>query len=365
MTKIHDLSKKFERESEILEVTDSEIICAVDGRGEKGNCCTIFGIDQQSGATRKLLVLPDTRIYESFNTYRMADAWFYAVSVDEHYKVRLQMIDKKNFSIIKIADVLPEREVLQIFPVSEDFIIVVEEMPSVYLWQLSTGKKYNLKKVFGGSVILDGHLWHAGSKNAFLTLQCADDETERVLTMNAASFIRSVTKLLKPEVTVLAGPAAVCENGGVYDDGFYLHVMEKRRGEKETMLYFDCSGLKPERKSCTEIRLPSEGTVVRSSLGGHVWQVIEDRKAKIVSVKNLSGTASDFTYPLEDGDFNGYCLDDLALTIRYDTVIVRDEHLFSEVLVLHDLENGTRKQFKGGYEVFPGNIVLKKSFLYL
>ena len=365
MMKIHDLTATFEREAEILDASDDGIICAVDGRGEQGNICSLYHIPPQAGKTQKLLTLPGTRIYESFNTYKMCDRWFYAVSVDDQYRVTLKTIDKQDFSIRKISQILPEKEVLQIFPVDEDHLIVVEEGPVSYIWKLSTGRKYDLGKTFGGLYILDAHLWHAGSSEAFLTIHFTDDKNETVVSAGAAALVDAAIQGQKVRMKNLAGPAASIENGGTSSDGIWLHVTEKRNDRSLKIYNFDCIGPEPVQSVCRMITVPEKGTVVKSSIGGHVWQVCEDAENDVVSVKNLSGTAEDFDYPADDGDFNGCCFDGLALTTRYDTVMFRGEPLFSEVVVIRDLKNNAVRTFKGSYEVFLGHLVLKKSFLYL
>lgn len=383
MTNIFNISEVFDRETEVLAADENGIVCAVDGRGYQGNLCSLYRMDAVTGQAKKLLDLEGTRLGESFDTFDMADGWFYAISVGADYHVRVMQIEKKNYTVSKIHEIIPAGEVLRIFPVNEKNIIVLEEVPEskeirkrypklrfqggygmiTYILNMKTGRHTDLSEIAPLPVIMDAHLWHSGSKNAFLTLLCADEEDTK-----EGLYWISIDALTKPgsdeakKLLPLLPQSETITSGGRKTQGQYL--IARMPGDRDHIhrYYIDTAGDQPAVTEDMLIDQPSEGTLVCSSHGGHVWQLTENSQG-MTMVKNLSGSAPDFSYPSADGTFKGGYLAGLAVTADYDTVTVRGEILYKEIQVIHDLSENKKLKVEGCCDLFEDQLVLRRSFL--
>ena len=380
MTKIYNISDVFDRETQVLQADDKGVICAVDGRGYNGNLCSLYAMSAETGESQKLLDLEGTRLNESFDTFDMTKDWFYAISVDEHYHVHVKQIEKTGYTITKMHEIIPMGEVLRIFPVDVKNIIVVEEVTeskdirkrfpklrfncgyavAAYILNMKTGRRYDLTGILPLPVILDAHLWHGGEENAFITLLCADEEDRR-----EQLYWTSVKDLTRPvpdeakQLTLLLPESKTIKSGGMNEQGQYLFA-EEADGIHRCLM--DTSADKPVIAEDRLIRKPEDGTLVCSSHGGHLWQVNDDGQG-MIRVKNLSGTADDFSYPSADGEFEGVYCNGLAVTVDYETTIVRGEPLYKEIQVIHDLAENTKLKTEGSCDLFEDHLVLKRSFL--
>ena len=383
MPKIYNISDVFDRETQVLSADEQGIICAVDGRGYNGNLCSLYFISAESGESKKLLDLEGTRLNESFDTFNMTDDWFYAITVDENYHVGVKQIEKKGYSITKIHEIIPMGEALRIFPVNEKNIIVVEEVSEVsdikkhypdlhfsagyanaaYILNLKTGRRTFLTGLSDYPLFLDAHLWHGGKNNAYLTLLCADedDRRERLLWISISELTRPGNEKPKKLQEILP-EAKTVTYGGMYDNGAYFFA--ELSGDREHIHRYklDTSSDCPLIAEDIVIEKPSDGRLVCSSYGGHVWQLTVDEQGK-TAVKNLSDSAADFTYPSSDGEFEGVYLPGIAVTADYETTMVRGEPLFKEIQVIHDLEKNTKLRIEGSCDLFEKYLVLKRSFL--
>lgn len=123
-----DLTRVFDREVEILEVGADTLVYASDCREDEQDACVIGVYHTETATREEKLTLDDTRLYESFRTFGCLNDFFYAVNVLDDYKVHLQKIDKQTWKKTEEAIVTPEGEILNIWPLNDQYALVTDEV---------------------------------------------------------------------------------------------------------------------------------------------------------------------------------------------------------------------------------------------
>ena len=136
-----DLLSAFDREIEVLELTDDYMIYALDQKNEMKDLCSIERMDFSDRQVRRLISLDYTRLWESFRTYGQLPDFFYAVNVLQDYRVRLRKIDKQTWENDADFLIQPEGEIINIYSLNEDYMVITDEVkaaPEIF-------EKYNLR----------------------------------------------------------------------------------------------------------------------------------------------------------------------------------------------------------------------------
>ncbi len=390
MVKIHNLIDRFNRELEILEVNDEGIICVLDQKSDKGNRCAIARYDFASGALTTLLELEGTRLYESFGTFGAVKDYFYAVTIGGDYKLRLQEIDRTSWKIRRTFYLVPEGEVLNLYPVNEDYLIVTDEVMATdellekfqdedyegkyytltYLYHLKTGEKWYLQPSFGHLEVVDVQscpLSH-GRHQVIFQLQQSDRDGEGKGELRAISDSDLTAALEKsqeiPFIKIEDAADGHTINRMLSDAFIYRYRVHDNEKNQDTVYV-----LKPEDDSVVRecravIDLPEDGEIVYGVEDASVYHVVTDEDGR-VRVDDLINGKALFDYDSAYGDFTGICTKDLAVTSFYRSQMQKGDMVFKECVALHRFDDGSVEVFDGRCRQQGSHLILLRSFLCL
>lgn len=389
MIKIHNLIDKFNREMEILEVDDDGIIYVIDQKSDKGNLCAIEHYAFETGDRKTLLSLNGTRLYESFGTYRAMKDYFYAVIIGSDYKLRLEEIDKRSWRIRQTYYIVPEGEVLNLYPVNEEYMIVTDEVMATddilmkfqdedyegkyynltYLYHLKTGEKWFFQNVLDGLEVADvqtipstdGHyrlIFQLQQGNALGSRReelwmISDDELITALSHHQKlPFVKIETSADFHSLThiQLAGDA-------------YLYRLHDDMQNRDTICCVKETDGRWGRDCLAVIDLPKDGEVVYGVEDEDIYHVMTDEKGRMC-VKSLKDRRC-FTYDSAYGDFMGIYSDDVAVTSFYHSEMQKGDMVFKECAAIHHVNDGSVEIFDGSCEKRGSHLILLRSFLCL
>ena len=114
-------------EIEVLEIKEDCMVYAIDRKDDTKNRCVIERYTFEDKKITSLLSLDYTRLYEAFQTYGQNPAFFYAVNVLDDYRVRLRRIDKNSWEIKEDILLNAEGEVLSLYILDENHLLVTDE----------------------------------------------------------------------------------------------------------------------------------------------------------------------------------------------------------------------------------------------
>lgn len=390
MIKMHNLVDIFDRELEILDVDEEKMIYVLDQKSDRGNLCAIGQYDFNSHEQKVLMSLEGTRLYESFRTYGAMKDYFYAVTVESDYKLRLQEIDIRTWQIRQTFWLVPEGEVLNIFPVHPDYLIVTDEVAATdeilmkfddedyagkyytltYLYSLKTGEKWYLQDIFYHTDLVDVQAVPAengGSQLVFI-LQCQNQSGERVnklWTVSSYYLVASLMEGIKPSFRKIEelDPGSTMTRIKMQGKSYCYRLADEQSGK------IDICELRAEEGSIrknvlTSAPWPDKGEIVYAPEGDGIYQVIESDDG-MNCVADILHPERTFSYAPEYGDFSGIYLDNMAVTVFYQTQMLKDDMVFKECAAIHHLDDGTVDVYEGNVQLRSGQLLILRSFLYL
>ena len=388
-----DLLDAFSREIEVLELTDDTMIYAIDQKNEIKDVCSIEKMDLKSRQVERLISLDYTRLWESFRTYSQMPDFFYAVNVLQDYRVRLRKIDKKTWENTTDFLINPEGEIINIYSLNEDYMIITDEVkaaPEVfekyglkdlgrryvnvrYLYEIATAKKYPIKdsrfdsltedifvRPFGGTMSVIYEVFYKSEEN--------DDKHGKsaILWVPVQDFIRRIKDGKDAGFFTLARAG---------DDGFdYVRLVEakkeqvvfrrrdlSRRWEEIVCCTLD-AGKAPEYEILAGYEVPEGGRICYDLPEKQVYWYPEDGALR--KVLCLTAPEHSLDYDGKYGDFAAMFGEEWLVTTYYDQVFVK-EYEYHEYVAIHDLKNRTVETFAGRFEKGLNVLVLLRSFLAL
>ena len=390
MVRMYNLVDIFDRELEILDVNDKTMIYALDQKSDSGNLCALGEYDFDSGEKKTLMVLEGTRLYESFRTYGAVKDYFYAVTVEDDYRLRLQEINVHDWEIRRTFRLVPEGEVLNIYPVHPDYLIVTDEVAATdeilmkfndedyagryytlsYLYSLKTGEKWYLQDIFYHMDVMDVQtvMMDDGSSQIIFMLQCLNQRGERENKLWAVSLYHLMASLMegiKPSFKQIEES----------DHGITMTRIQIPQKDYCYRLVDDVSGrieiceLKAEegilrKKVLTCIQCPEDGEIIYGPEGQEVYQVKTEADGKLC-VTDLSNPEKNFTFDSEYGDFTGIYMDDLAVTAFYQPRMLKEDMVFKECVAVHHTDSKNVEVYDGMIQKKGRKLLMLKSFLFL
>ena len=390
MDRMHNLVDIFDRELEILDVNEERMIYVLDQKSDRGNLCSIEQYDFASGEMKTLISLEGTRLYESFRTYGAMTDYFYAVTVEEDYRLRLQEIDSHTWQIRQTFRLIPEGEVLNIYPIHPDYLIVTDEVAAtdeillkfddedyagkyytlIYLYNLKTGEKRYLQDLFDHMELTDAQAVpdKNGGSQLYFMLQCQNlsgGQENKLYTLSVYHFLASLMEGVKPSLKTIEdpGPDIIIARVQMKDGTYAYRLMDHQSG-KTDICQLQAEGGTVRKDVLASVAWPEGGEIVYAPEGEGIYQVMEMPGDKI-RVTDLADPRRSFEYDSKYGEFSGIYTDDLAVTVFYQTQMLKEDMVFKECTAIHDPDNGAVDVYDGNVQIKNGQIMLLRSFLYL
>lgn len=389
MDNIYNLTDIFDREVEILEVNSEGMIYILDQKSDSGNQCVIERYDFERRERKTLLSLDGTRLYESFRTYGVMKDYFYAVIVYPDYKLRLEEIDTHTWQLRQSFHLVPEGEVLNIYPIHPDYLIVTDEAAATdellkrfndedyaekyytltYLYCLKTGEKWYLQDVLEHLDVLDIQNTAAagGSQLAFYLQEYLQSGkiTDKLWTIPSDCLITEVKNGNRPvfdkieELTEGVSLTRIkMKNRG------YCYRVENRNLRRTDICELKETAGKMKKTVLSSVELPEDGSIQYDTETDGIYHISEEPDGGI-RVTDLQNPERTFTYDSEYGDFGGIYMNTLAVTNFYRSETIKGDLIFREYVAVHHLDNGKIQVFRGIAEQRESYLVLLRSFLCL
>ncbi len=389
-----DLLDTFHREVEVLELTDEWMIYALDQKNEIKDICSIEKMNLKTRQIQRLITLDYTRLWESFRTYGQMPGFFYAVNVLADYRVRLRKIDKTTWENTTDFLINPEGEIINIYSLNEDFMIITDEVkaePEVlerfgmkdegrryvnvrYLYEIRTAKKYPIKDSHFDSLTEDIPVrLMCGVPTVVYEAFYRDEYDEgadggsEILTVPVDEFIAHVKA---------DGMAGLTRVAGAGDDGFdYVRLMAaeddkiifRRRtiaSGREELVRLSASEDGYAAKILKAYDVPESCSLFYDLAQEKVYGYPEDPDMPSKEVLCLTEPSQAAVYDGKYGSFAGFFGDEWMITTYYDEVMVK-EYEYHEYVAIHNLKDGHVETVAGRFERTPGVLVLLRSFLAL
>lgn len=374
--KIINLTERFDRETEIFDAEDGCIIYALDQRSSSGNMCEIRSLDIERDEDKLLIQLKGTRLYESFSTYHMCKDHFYSVSVDDKYRVSLSQIEKKTFKKTKTFVINPMGEILGVYPVDSDAVLVMDETESgnkyithIYLYDNKKKKKHHIGSWFPGMMIEDARiLGSANNKTIVIKLVSQTDHREMITAIRVKDMISAARANKKAKITKLYDSSdsrfkpyvswqehdSLCWHDITDSDNIYQdRIMCFRVTEEGEQLY-----------EIDTVQIPS-GNIVYGKNSYHIYEVSKAQD-NVIQVRCLTDKDLSFSYDEKYGEFSGDANAYAAVTSTYEIRNTKDEQVYCEMKALHDISSGkTILQVEGDCILKEDTVILNKNYLYL
>lgn len=388
MDKIYDLTDIFDREMEILEADDNSIIYILDQKSERGNQCVIEQYHFERGERSVLGILDGTRLYESFRTYGAMKDYFYAVTVRSDYKLRLEEIDSHTWQPRQMFYLVPEGEILNIYPVHPDYLIVTDEAAATdellmrfddedytgkyytltYLYCLKTGEKWYLQDILNHMDVMDVQMvstTDAGQLVLHLQeLLPSGKVSDKLWIIQADAMITAMKEGRKPSFAIIEElPEGVLLTKIPIEGKDYAYRLENRNARRTDICELKMTDSAVKKIVMASVNWPEDGSVEYGA-DGSIYHVAERPDGQI-GVTDLQKPERTFSYDPEYGDFNGIYMDKLAVTNFYHSEMVKGDLIFRECAAVHHLDDGSVEVFRGIAEQRSNYLVMLKSFLCL
>lgn len=390
MVKIHNLIDTFNREVEILEVNDEGVIYVIDQKSDKGNLCAIEQYAFADGVRNTLLTLEGTRLYESFRTYGVVKDYFYAVTIGSDYKLRLQEIDKTSWKIRQTFYLVPEGEVLNLYPINQEYLIVTDEVMATdeilmkfqdedydgkyytltYLYHLKTGEKWYLQDALCHFDVADVQ-----------TLPISGEQHQVIFQLQQGNALnrRKDELWMVSDVELIA---ALREHRDIpftkAEPSSDFHSITRIQSKEQVYLYrlhddvmnrdaIYCLKKTEEgvsRECLAVIDLPQDGEIIYDVEDETIYHVMTDENGKI-RVESLGNSEDSFAYDSAYGDFMGIYAGEVAVTNFYQSEMQKGDMVFKECVAIHHVNDGSVEVFEGSCEKRGSHLILLRSFLCL
>ncbi len=390
MVRMHNLVDIFDRELEILDADEEKMIYVLDQKSDRGNLCSIGQYDFISNEFKILISLEGTRLYESFRTYGAMKDYFYAVTVESDYRLRLQEIDCHTWQIRQTCWLIPEGEVLNIYPIYPDYLIVTDEVAATdeillkfddedyagkyytltYLYNLKTGEKRYLHDILDHMELMDVQAVpdKDGGSQLYFMLQCLNSsggQENKLCSVSVYYFLASLLEGLKPSFKIIEdlGPDITIARIPM-QDGEYGYRLMDHKIRKTDICKLQAEDGTVRKNIRTSVLWPEGGEIVYAPEGKDVYHVMET-SGENIRVTDLINPERSFEYDSKYGDFSGIYMEDLAVTVFYQTQMLKEDMVFKECAAVHHPESGNVDVYEGNIQIKNGQIMLLRSFLYL
>lgn len=389
-----DLRDTFSREIEVLELNEDYMIYALDQKNEIKDLCSIERMELDSREVKRLVSLDYTRLWESFRTYGQMPGFFYAVNVLADYRLRLRKIDKKTWEISSDILIQPEGEIINIYSLNEDYLIITDEVKADkqilqkyglkdegrryvnvrYLYELRTAKKYPIRDPHFDSLTEDIPVRLMNQVptviyEAFYKEEAQEDSDS--ISEIAVACVDELIAHIKDD-----GFAGFRRVAGGTEDFDYIRLLEakddkllyRRRqlctGKEQIVeIYKDKDG-NDMPHILAEYIVPEDGEIFYDIPALKVYWCPDGEEAPVKRILCLNGEGRELSYEGKYGGFLGLFNDELLVTAYYDEVFVK-EYEYHEYVAIHDLKSGKVDTVAGRMEQAGNLMVLLKSFLAL
>lgn len=372
-----NLTDVFDREIEVLEAGADSMIYAIDRKDETKNKCVIERYDFKSKTITTLLPLDYTRLYESFHTYGQHDAFFYAVNVLDDYRVRLRKIYKKTWEIGEDILLNAEGEVLSLYILDDDHLLVTDEaeasekyvsgwgmaagsryMNLCYVYDIKNGRKYPVKDERFHELLETVKTYDVCGRRVTMCIP----KDEAVLEADTSCLLEALkagkTLPLKAVFEAQEGKhIAFAEDGSL---GFYGRVYGN--GTEEIFFF----GADTKCRRLCGYAYDEDGEYFYYPAEGHVFysngRTDENGRKHLACMMD---SMISLTIGEDFGDFTGICTDEAFVTAFYKEVLVKEDIEFREYAAVCFCDGRPAEIFAGRCIYGGGNILLLKSFLAL
>lgn len=390
-----DLRDAFSREIEVLELNDDYMIYALDQKNEIKDICCIERMDFNSRKTQRLLALDYTRLWESFRTYGQMPDFFYAVNVLADYRLRLRKINKKTWEICSDLLIRPEGEIINIYSLNEDYLIITDEVKADeeiiekyglknnghryinirYLYEINTARKYPIRDSHFDSLTEDIPVCMIhGEPSVIYETFYREESMENGEGMSEIGVVSVDGLIAHIKDDGLAGFKVIAHaKEADFDYVRRLKVSDDtviyRRRRLDTSLEEIVEKKMEHDGSCTENVLatycvPDQGEIFYDLTGMNVYWCPEEEDAPVKTIRCLNAPEVQLSYDGKYGKFSALFKDELLVTVYYDEIFVK-EYEYHEYVALHDLKSKHVETVAGRMEKTEGSLVLLRSFLAL
>lgn len=399
-----NLIDSFDREIEVLEITDTSMIYAIDQKNEVMDVCHIGRYDFESGEKERLAILDYTRLYESFQTYGQSKDYFYAMNVLQDYRLRLRRINKTTWTPEGELIVDALGEILNLFIIDDQYLLIVDEVKKTdeflemyhiedtdaeyinvcYLYDCFSKKRYpvtdqrlqgylesvKVYDAYDAYLVIAVHHGEDMDEEKASAQESASGPLSAVYYIERKAFTDAITghrPLFLEEVCVSDASCAVRYFDN--DNGDIVYRLRDFTANTEKIIAYDI-----ESEESEEIRSypVEEGRYFYDSWDYQVYHVQDEDESWLMSdevcekqVQCVTDPSRNFTYSSTFGEFSGLCRQDLFLTTFYKEVMVK-EYEYHEYVAVHDLkQRNCPEVFEGRFVTYKDKIILLKTFLAL
>lgn len=384
-----DLISQFQREVEVLELNEHNMTYAIDQKTEEKDLCSIETINFTTKEINRHITLDYTRLYESFRTYGQMEEFFYAVNVLADYRLRLRKINKSSWNVDMDILIQPEGEIVNIYSLNEDFMIIYDEVKSDpeilskyhmqssghryvnvrYLYEIKTGKKYPIKDEYFYSLTEELPVCKMQGVDtlvfeAFYNDESMDKDASSMLLMTSVdAFIAHVKSDGFSGFKVIAQ----CDEGFNYLRRLSVQpdkILYRQRNSENGREQMIACTLKDDTFSfeiLSEYNVPKEGVVIYDCQKTAAYYCLDDEDATTKHVVCLNDPTLYWTYDGKYGDFVFAC-DECFVTTYYEEVFLK-EYEYHEYAAIHTSQG--IDAFEGKCEYNNDIIVKMRSFLAL
>lgn len=401
-----NLINTFDREIEVLEMTDKSMVYAIDQKNEVMDACYIGKYDFESGENHQLILLDYTRLYESFQTYKQNEDYFYAINVLQDYRLRLRRINKKTWSLEGELTVDALGEILSIYIIDEQYLLIVDEVKKTdeflkmfklkdndseyinlcYLYDCYSYQRYpmtddRLQSFIDTVIIYDDVMVIAVHERGDMEDEAYRYKNEHqksdsaVYKIDRQAFITSVTEkmpLFLEEIYASDEHSAVrfFEN----DNDDIVCRIRDFDADTEQLLLYDVDT--EQQKVVFEYPYSGNGTYFYDLWNYHVYyeedysveDMAEEDAQEAESIKHVTcvtDSKRSFNYSDRYGEFSGIYRDDVFVTTFYKEIMMK-EYEYHEYVAVH--ESGDEEEplsCEGRFAAYKDKVVLLKTFLAL
>ncbi len=387
-----DLTNRFQREVEVLELNEHYMTYAIDQKTEEKDLCSIETIDFQTEEIKRHITLDYTRLYESFRTFSQMKDFFYGVNVLADYRLRLRKVNKRTWNVDMDILIQPEGEIINIYSLNEDYMIIYDEVKAEpvilekyniqnkghryvnvrYLYEIKTGKKYPIKDRYFDSLTEEIPICNIQGVNTliyevFYKEEAMEhgDATSMLLMTDVDSFIAHV----KSDGSAGFKVIAQCDENFNYLRRMYADdhkVVYRQRNyesgyEQMVVCYLDSHEFL-KKEVIFEYTVPKEGEVYYDLNLMKVYYCPDEEDAPLKYVQCLNDPSLQWTYDGKYGSF-AFALDrDSFVTTYYEEVFLK-EYEYHEYAAVHTKQG--IDAFEGKCDHMNNTVIKLRSFLAL
>lgn len=388
---IENLTETFDRDIEVLAVTDQKMIYAIDKKNEAMNKTELCTYEWGSGKITPLLTLNHTRIYESFETFNQREDYFYAISIMDDYKACMRRINKETYQQEDEFVLTPKGELVSAYILNEQYLFITDEVENrgkiIDEFNVSisqNGPYVNVAYVFD---IKEKKIYPITDNRLHGTVQyvkvgTGDDPMIYIMTQNdySGAYKVQLSRLIASvkERTPLYLDTIAEGNGDIWlayfdnNDNKLIWREDNLATREEKIWHYDEET--DQAKVFCNYKMSDDFEYFYNRTTGDIYAQLDyeptagsdpDEPGVDKEVICLSAPEKTFIYNDGCGEFSGECGEQWYITMFYKGDLQGEDWIFKSYVAVHDKSKNECLVFKGKYDVFGDRIIILKNDLSL